>query len=131
MKREYSSPVMEVEVFEASEYIASCFRTSGPGYVFKDNGETHGIFDKNDSYDTSDLCNKQHKNVEIPNNVISGFIDSSQKHPTYDDPNNPTATKVYYWKMESKYDKNCNGKSHAIITPSFSTPLASLITNAS
>lgn len=25
MKREYSSPVMEVEIFEASEYIASCY----------------------------------------------------------------------------------------------------------
>ena len=31
MKREYSSPVMEVEVFEASEYIAACYECVYPG----------------------------------------------------------------------------------------------------
>lgn len=43
MKREYSKPAMEVEVFEASEYVAACFRIKcnvpyGTGYK-----ETNGI----------------------------------------------------------------------------------------
>lgn len=39
MKREYSKPAMEVEVFEASEYVAACWKINcnvPNGYGYKD-----------------------------------------------------------------------------------------------
>ena len=39
MKREYSTPAMKVEVFEASESVAACYKincNTGKGILFKD-----------------------------------------------------------------------------------------------
>ncbi|MBU5336551.1 hypothetical protein [Intestinibacter bartlettii] len=41
MKRKYSSPAMEVEVFEASEYVAACYECYNPaiGKTFSDESQ--------------------------------------------------------------------------------------------
>lgn len=73
MKREYSKPAMEVEVFEASEYVAACWKIkcnvpNGVGYI-----ETNGKpgfqqgswYEKGDTYIASGYgCNIYHIGVE-------------------------------------------------------------------
>ena len=47
MKREYSTPAMKVEVFEASESVAACYKiycnVPGPGVLYKETNKKDGL----------------------------------------------------------------------------------------
>ena len=69
MKREYSTPEMKVEVFEASESVAACWKIKCNvpyGYGYKDNNG-NGEFDDGDEQLTDDVvkgCGTWHKGVK-------------------------------------------------------------------
>ncbi|MBU5336550.1 hypothetical protein [Intestinibacter bartlettii] len=50
MKREYSSPVMEVEIFEASEYVAACYTCYYPA---KSGGAMYSIGTDSEEIDSN------------------------------------------------------------------------------
>lgn len=100
MKREYSTPAMKVEVFEASESVAACYKiycnVPGPGKLWNENGKKAGLQtygpNKDDqiTFTTMSACNKWHKGViksEPP--TANGYWKSDS-----------TVTKVFWWKEE-------------------------------
>ena len=125
MKKEYSSPFMEIEVFEASEYIASCIKTNvsginggflwqciGPGKV-----DGQCAFDVIPEIDNKiDLCNENHDEHSISSSKLERGLWES----TVD------KIDVNYWKG------NCSKPYHAInMVGSKEQSLATATTNAS
>lgn len=104
MKREYSSPVMEVEVFEASEYIATCVKSDvlGAGELWDENYRQPGLqtegYNK-DYFITTDICTKNHK---IQNKPLyqKGYWKQEDGQ----------VVDVYWWKDLLEY-----GRYHAVI----------------
>ena len=73
MKRAYSTPAMKVEVFEASESVAACYKiycnVPGSGILWNENGKEAGLqtegTNKDDQLTFKNLsaCNRWHKGV--------------------------------------------------------------------
>lgn len=73
MKREYSTPAMKVEVFEASESVAACYKiycnVPGSGKLWNENGKEPGLQTKGTNKDEQltftkmSACNRWHKGV--------------------------------------------------------------------
>lgn len=127
MKREYSSPVMEVEVFEASEYISSCIEGGEPNSKeYKLWEERNGVpgfqpyKDKdNDIQDdkvwTDRFCTERHTGISSTiSNPLSGYLVK----------NNTEHGRVTFYHIN---DGTNNGK-HVHV---FSNPIGNIISNAS
>ena len=95
MKREYSSPVMEVEVFEASEYISSCIEGSGVTAsknhkLWQESNVSPGLQISNDNKDkdiklTEKICFEDHKGLTATiSNMLSGYWHSEKDNSTED-----------------------------------------------
>ena len=128
MKREYSSPVMEVEVFEASEYIATCYRCYSPGSetsqgseqserglfrynLYLDNGDGKLEFNKDTGIDFSKRCfDYRHEFNVNPNEVETGFWYGH----IFEDPDVSKYRKVNVLKRDGKYHiVTNNGANHS------------------
>ena len=69
MKREYSTPAMKVEVFEASEFVAACWKIrcnvpTGYGYIDKNNNGKYDNGDQKLTYDNVSGCKTWHTGVK-------------------------------------------------------------------
>lgn len=93
MKREYSSPVMEIEVFEASEYISSCITPSEipPSKnhkLWQESNISPGLQISNDNGDkdiklTGKICFENHKGLSATiSNILSGYWHSEKGNST-------------------------------------------------
>ena len=129
MKREYSSPVMEVEVFEASEYIATCYRCYSPGSETSEGSEQsqRGIKKYNlylDSNGNKQLEFEQDRGISIfkrcsdygesfnvnPNEVETGFWYGH----IFEDPDVSKYREVNVLKRDGKYHiVTNNGANHS------------------
>lgn len=109
MKREYSKPAMEVEVFEASEYVAACYILNcnvPAGFGFIDNNGNKK-YDDGDTYIAAGTgCGTKHIGVNEP----QGPHMNSMWQPTYTDWwGNPDVDRpkgkafdTYHWEQASK-----------------------------
>ena len=95
MKREYSKPAMNVEVFEANEYVAACYIVNcnvPSGFGFIDNNKNKKYDRGIDTYLASGYgCNVEHKGVNEP------------KGPHYNSmwkPDDGQAFDTYYWHQD-------------------------------
>ena len=98
MKREYSTPAMKVEVFEASESVAACWKINcnvPTGYGYRDNNG-NGKFDDGDERLTNKTvrgCGIWHKGVKgVPDDgpaanamwhAYGGVFTPSEDYPVY------------------------------------------------
>ena len=95
MKRAYSTPAMKVEVFEASESVAACWKINCNvpyGYGYKDNNG-NGKFDRGDERLTNkgvSGCGTWHKGVKgVPddgpsaNAMWHAYFTSGKDYPVY------------------------------------------------
>lgn len=99
MKREYSKPAMNVEVFEASEYVAACYKINcnvpGSGKLWAETNGQEGLQTYGSNKDTQltfeyyTACNEWHKGV------IQG---EDPKFNGYWKQKNGTVTQVYWWE---------------------------------
>lgn len=78
MKREYSTPAMRVEVFEASESVAACYTincNTGKGILFSDNNN-NGKYDGREeliyqNYIGYHGCGKRHEAAGLPDGGLT------------------------------------------------------------
>lgn len=125
MKREYSSPVMEVEIFEASEYISSCIEGGDPNpkeyKLWEERNGVPGFQPKNDNGIQNDkqwtdkFCTERHTGISSTiSNPLSGYL-------VKDDTAHGIVT---FYHIN---DGTNNGK-HVHV---FSNPIGNIISNAS
>ena len=100
MKKEYSSPTMKVEVFEASESVAACYKIKctypGQGSIWAENGKEEGLQRYGPNKDT-----KWVSNVVACNRFHKGIIKSEDpKANGYFKPIGGSAIPVYWWKED-------------------------------
>ena len=104
MKKKYLKPSINVEVFEASEYVSTCVKSDvvGEGELWGENGLKNGLQTKgwNKDYDLGNrICRETHKFDKEPR-YLHGYWK--------DDKGN--VTNVYYW-----FDWGGDWKYHAVI----------------
>lgn len=102
MKREYSKPVMNVEVFEASEYVAACWKIncnvpSGYGYLDKNsNGKYDKSYDEKLTPDNVYGCGTWHTGVKgVPDD---GPTANAMWHANASWGSSSKDYPVYYWR---------------------------------
>ena len=98
MKREYSKPAMNVEVFEANEYVAACYTincNTGAGMLYKDSNK-NGKLDRVDSllYINCNGCNAKHEAAGLP----EGGLTPNGIFKEYGGDTYP----VFYWEEKDK-----------------------------
>ena len=101
MKREYSTPVMKVEVFEASESVAACYKINcnvpGSGILWAETNGEKGLQTSGSNKDTQltfkyyGACNRWHKGViQGKDPEFNGYWRDIYGN----------TTKVYWWKED-------------------------------
>lgn len=96
MKREYCKPAMEVEVFEASEYVAACWKIKcnvPSGYGYKDNN-SNGYYDSGDEILTPDNVH----GCGVWHNGVKGVPDDGPKANAMWHPYRGKDYPVYSWR---------------------------------
>lgn len=73
MKKKYLAPAMSIEVFEANEYVAACYKiycnVPGSGILWNENGKQEGLQTKGPNKDDQltfrylSACNRWHKGI--------------------------------------------------------------------
>ena len=104
MKREYSTPAMKVEVFEASESVAACYTincNTGRGILFRDTNKNgkYDRFEDETLYTNCHGCGKKHEAAGLPEGGLTAnawFKEYGIFGDTYE---------VFYWEEK---DKNGN-----------------------
>lgn len=100
MKREYSTPAMKVEVFEASESVAACYTincNTGRGILFRDtnkNGE-YDQFEDETLYKNCHGCGKKHEAVGLPDGGLT-------PNAWFKD-NDGSTYPVFYWEEKDRW----------------------------
>lgn len=110
MKREYSKPAMEVEVFEASEYVAACYTincNTGKGILFDDkngdgkyNGRRELLYARFTGYHG---CGEKHDAAGLPDGGLTHnayFQDTSNGSIDGRLVGNPYP--VFYWEEKDR-----------------------------
>ena len=100
MKKTYSTPSIKVEVFEASEFVAACYKIKctfpGEGTIWAESGKKEGL----QTWGTK-------KDIKLVSNVVAcnqfhkGVIKSEEpKANGYFKPIGGSAVPVYWWKED-------------------------------
>ena len=97
MRRKYTKPSMSIDMFEANEYIAACWKINcnvprGYGYIDRNGNGKYDGRDKKLTTDNVSGCGTWHKGVEgVPGDGPTG---NSMWHPSSGENDYP----VYYWR---------------------------------
>lgn len=119
MRRKYTKPSMSIDMFEANEYIAACYKIkcnvpNGSGY---EDSNKNGKYDKNDKRLVKNArgCGIYHKGVNLPNKpTVNGFWKDSSGNvynSFYWDqkPNNPFDNDLHFTLIDNpEWETNPN-----------------------